>query len=136
MEGEKHSGVVVLEQCDRLRRWDSQQVVALKTVVDQMAMAISNVRLRSLMKVVADESSGAACPQLVMVTTGGLLFGNRQRTTTEDANVGRRYCSLAKARKRSGSWGSRSYLTRSGMREAASGSGGPPPADLHVGIRL
>ncbi len=58
VEGEKHSGVVVLEQCDRLRRWDSQQVVALKTVVDQMAMAISNVRLRSLMKVVADESSG------------------------------------------------------------------------------
>ena len=58
VEGEKPSGVVVLEQCDRLRRWDSQQVVALKTVVDQMAMAISNVRLRSLMKVVADESSG------------------------------------------------------------------------------
>ena len=58
VEGEKQSGVVVLEQCDRPRRWDSQQVVALKTVVDQMAMAISNVRLRSLMKVVADESSG------------------------------------------------------------------------------
>ncbi len=58
VEGEKPRGVLVLEQCDRLRRWDSQQVVALKTVVDQMAMAISNVRLRSLMKVVANESSG------------------------------------------------------------------------------
>ena len=58
VEVEKASGVVVLEQCDRRRRWDSQQVVALKAVVDQMAMAISHVRLRSLMKVVADESSG------------------------------------------------------------------------------
>ena len=58
VEAEKVSGVVLLEQCDRLRRWDSQQVVALKAVVDQMAMAISHVRLRSLMKVVSDESSG------------------------------------------------------------------------------
>ena len=58
VETEKASGVVLLEQCDRVRRWDSQQVVALKTVVDQMAMAISHVRLRSLMKVVSDESSG------------------------------------------------------------------------------
>ena len=58
MEADKSSGVVLLKQCNRLRRWDSQQVVALKTVVDQMAMAMSNVKLRSLMKAVADESSG------------------------------------------------------------------------------
>ena len=58
VETEKASGVVLLEQCDRLRRWDSQQVMAMKAVVDQMAMAISHVRLRSLMKVVSDESSG------------------------------------------------------------------------------
>ena len=58
VEADRSSGVVVLEQCDRTHRWDSQQVVAVKTIVDQMAMAMSHVKLRSLMKAVADESSG------------------------------------------------------------------------------
>lgn len=60
VDSEQPIGVIVLEQCDRMRRWRSNEIVVLKTVVDQMVIAISHTKLRSLMKTlaVADEQSG------------------------------------------------------------------------------
>lgn len=58
MDGDQPTGVVVLQQCERLRRWRSNEILALKTIVDQMVISISHMKLRSLMKAVADESSG------------------------------------------------------------------------------
>ncbi len=58
MDADQAAGVVVLEQCDRSRRWRTNEIFILKTIVDQMATAMSNVKLRSLMKAVADERSG------------------------------------------------------------------------------
>jgi PleD family two-component response regulator len=60
MEGDQQLGVVVLEQCDRRRRWRPAEITVLKSIVDQMAMATSTVKLRSLVKnlAVTDERSG------------------------------------------------------------------------------
>ena len=60
METDQPIGIIVFEQCDRMRRWRSNDVVVLKTLVDQTTIAISHVKLRSLMKTlaVADEGSG------------------------------------------------------------------------------
>ena len=60
METDQPISIIVFEQCDRMRRWRSNEVVVLKALVDQTAIAISHVKLRSLMKTlaVADEESG------------------------------------------------------------------------------
>lgn len=60
IDAEQPIGVVVLEQCERMRRWRSNEIVVLKTIVDQIVIAASHVKLRSLMKTlaVADERSG------------------------------------------------------------------------------
>ena len=60
MDSDQPIGVVILEQCDRMRRWRSNEIMVLNTVVDQMVIATSHVKLRSLMKTlaVADERSG------------------------------------------------------------------------------
>ncbi len=60
IEGDQHIGVIVLEQCDRRRKWRSSEVMVLKAVADQMVMAASHVKLRSLMKslAVTDERTG------------------------------------------------------------------------------
>ncbi len=59
-EGDQQIGVVVLEQCDRRRKWKPKEVTVLKNLVEQMAMAISHVKLRGLMKslAVTDERTG------------------------------------------------------------------------------
>ena len=59
-EGDQQTGVLILEQCDRRRKWRSSEVMVLKTVADQMVMAASHVKLRSLMKslAVTDERTG------------------------------------------------------------------------------
>jgi diguanylate cyclase (GGDEF)-like protein len=59
-EGDQQLGVVVLEQCDRRRKWKPKEVAVLKNLVEQMAMAISHVKLRGLMKslAVTDERTG------------------------------------------------------------------------------
>jgi GGDEF domain-containing protein len=60
MEGDQQMGVLVLEQCDARRHWRSNEVMVLKTIAEQMVMAASHVKLRSLMKSlsVTDERSG------------------------------------------------------------------------------
>ncbi len=60
METDQPIGIIVFEQWDRMRRWRSNDVVVLKALVDQTTIAISHVKLRSLMKTlaVADEGSG------------------------------------------------------------------------------
>ncbi len=60
MEGDQQIGVMILEQCDRRRKWRSSEMMVLKAVADQMVMAASHVKLRSLMKslAVTDERTG------------------------------------------------------------------------------
>lgn len=58
-DGEEHVGIVILEQCTP-RMWRSTDEVVLKTIAEQMVLAVNNARLRSLVKTLAvtDEKSG------------------------------------------------------------------------------
>ncbi|HYX69914.1 MAG TPA: diguanylate cyclase, partial [Terriglobales bacterium] len=60
VDGEEHVGVLILEQCTPGHVWRQTDVVVLKTIADQMVLAVNNARLRSLMKTLAvtDEKSG------------------------------------------------------------------------------
>ena len=57
---EEHVGILLLEQCDHARVWRPTDAVVLKTIADQMVLAVNNAKLRSLMKnlAVTDEKSG------------------------------------------------------------------------------
>jgi diguanylate cyclase (GGDEF)-like protein len=59
-DGENEIGVLVLQQCGQQRRWRSNDLAALEALAEHIVMAVSNVRLRSLMKALAvtDEHSG------------------------------------------------------------------------------
>jgi len=60
MDGDEHAGLIILEQCGAPRQWRQTDVVVLKTIADQTQLAVSNAKLRSLMKTLAvtDEKSG------------------------------------------------------------------------------
>ena len=49
-----------MQQTDKRRAWRSTDIVVLKTVADQMVLAVNNAKLRNLMKTLAvtDEKSG------------------------------------------------------------------------------
>ena len=57
---DEHTGILMLEQCDHARSWRQTDAVVLKTIADQMVLAVNNAKLRSLMKnlAVTDEKSG------------------------------------------------------------------------------
>jgi diguanylate cyclase (GGDEF)-like protein len=60
MDGDEHVGIIILEQIDQKRQWRPPDLVILKTIADQMVLAVNNAKLRSLMKTLAvtDEKSG------------------------------------------------------------------------------
>ena len=60
LDGEEHVGILILEQCGTLRPWHQTDVLVLKTIADQMVLAVNNAKLRNLMKTLAvtDEKSG------------------------------------------------------------------------------
>lgn len=55
----EQSGILILEQTAP-RQWQQTDIVVLRTIAEQMVLAVSNVRLRTLMKTLAvtDEKSG------------------------------------------------------------------------------
>jgi GGDEF domain-containing protein/tetratricopeptide (TPR) repeat protein len=59
LDSGEQSGILILEQTSA-RQWQQTDVVVLKTIAEQMVLAVSNVRLRTLMKTLAvtDEKSG------------------------------------------------------------------------------
>jgi diguanylate cyclase (GGDEF)-like protein len=59
LDAGEQSGILILEQCAP-RQWQQTDVVVLRTIAEQMALAVSNARLRTLMKTLAvtDEKSG------------------------------------------------------------------------------
>jgi diguanylate cyclase (GGDEF)-like protein len=59
MDGDEHAGILILEQCEP-REWARSDVFVLKTIADQMVLAVNNSKLRSLVKTLAvtDEKSG------------------------------------------------------------------------------
>ena len=58
-DGDEHVGILILEQCGP-RSWRPTDEVVLKTIAEQMVLAVNNARLRSLVKTLAvtDEKSG------------------------------------------------------------------------------
>jgi diguanylate cyclase (GGDEF)-like protein len=60
VDGDEHAGVLFLEQCGVPREWRQNDIFVLKTIADQMVLAVNNAKLRSLMKTLAvtDEKSG------------------------------------------------------------------------------
>jgi diguanylate cyclase (GGDEF)-like protein len=59
MDGDELAGILILEQCEP-RTWRNTDEVVLKTIAEQMVLAVNNARLRSLVKTLAvtDERSG------------------------------------------------------------------------------
>src|SRR5215469_14762858 len=59
MDSGEQTGILILEQ-SAPRQWQKTDIVVLRTIAEQMVQAVSNARLRSLMKTLAvtDESSG------------------------------------------------------------------------------
>ena len=59
LDSGEQSGILILEQTSP-RQWQPTDVVVLRTIAEQMVLAVSNVRLRTLMKTLAvtDEKSG------------------------------------------------------------------------------
>jgi len=59
-DGDQHVGILILEQTDRRRSWRSPDIVVLKTIAEQIVLAVNNAKLRNLMKTLAvtDEKSG------------------------------------------------------------------------------
>ncbi|HEV2965000.1 MAG TPA: tetratricopeptide repeat protein [Candidatus Angelobacter sp.] len=59
MDAGEQAGILILEQC-AARQWRPTDVIVLRTIADQMILAVSNARLRTLMKTLAvtDEKSG------------------------------------------------------------------------------
>jgi diguanylate cyclase (GGDEF)-like protein len=60
LDGEEHVGILILAQCGAPRAWRPTDEVVLKTIAEQMVLAVNNARLRSLVKTLAvtDEKSG------------------------------------------------------------------------------
>lgn len=58
-EGDEHCGILILQQCVP-RLWGQADVVVLRTIADQMVLAVHNAKLRSLVKnlAVTEEKSG------------------------------------------------------------------------------
>lgn len=59
LDAGEQAGILILEQC-RARQWRPNEIEVLKTITEQMVLAVSNARLRTLMKTLAvtDEKSG------------------------------------------------------------------------------
>jgi diguanylate cyclase (GGDEF)-like protein len=59
VESGEQSGILILEQTSA-RKWRETELVVLKTVAEQVMLAVTNARLRTLMKTLAvtDEKSG------------------------------------------------------------------------------
>jgi diguanylate cyclase (GGDEF)-like protein len=59
-DGDEHAGIIILEQCGAVREWTPHDEIVLKTIADQVVLAVNNSRLRSLVKTLAvtDEKSG------------------------------------------------------------------------------
>jgi diguanylate cyclase (GGDEF)-like protein len=60
IEGEEHIGLVLLAQSGAGRKWLSRDTVVLKNIADQIVQALSNARLRGMVKnlAVKEEKSG------------------------------------------------------------------------------
>ena len=60
MDGDEFAGILILEQCGAPRNWRPTDEAVLKTIAEQMILAVNNARLRSLVKTLAitDERSG------------------------------------------------------------------------------
>jgi diguanylate cyclase (GGDEF)-like protein len=60
VDGDDHQGILILEQCGASRAWRPTDSLVLKTIADQMVLAVNNSKLRNLMKTLAvtDEKSG------------------------------------------------------------------------------
>ncbi len=60
VDGEEQVGLLILEQCDNPRVWQNTDGMVLKTLADQVVLAVNNAKLRNLVKTLAvtDEKSG------------------------------------------------------------------------------
>jgi diguanylate cyclase (GGDEF)-like protein len=60
VDGDEHAGILILQQTGAPRNWRPTDEVVLKTIAEQMVLAVNNARLRSLVKTLAvtEEKSG------------------------------------------------------------------------------
>jgi diguanylate cyclase (GGDEF)-like protein len=101
LEGAEHIGLLLLAECGAKRDWRPADKIVLKTIADQVVLALSNARLRRLVKdlAITDEKSGLlkrssyldvllsevarACSRKSHVTVVLLNFGRPSELTRE-----------------------------------------------------
>jgi diguanylate cyclase (GGDEF)-like protein len=76
---------LILEQCDKRRAWRTPDAVVLKTIADQMVLAVNNAKLRNLMKnlAVTDEKSGL----LKRSSYVDVLLSEAKRASTQNSTA-------------------------------------------------
>jgi diguanylate cyclase (GGDEF)-like protein len=59
-DGDEQVGILILEQCGAPRAWRDAETLVLKTIAEQIVLAVNNAKLRSLVKnlAVTEEKSG------------------------------------------------------------------------------
>ena len=50
LDGDQHAGLLILCDCGSQREWSESDITLLKTLCDQVALAVSNARLRGLVR--------------------------------------------------------------------------------------
>jgi GGDEF domain-containing protein/tetratricopeptide (TPR) repeat protein len=60
LDGDQHAGLLILADCDSAREWSPADITLLKTLCDQMSLAVTNARLRGLVRdlSITEERSG------------------------------------------------------------------------------
>jgi len=58
MDAEQAVGVMVLQQCEQVRRWPPGELVLLKSVADRVGLTTAQIKLQSLVKAVSGDRSG------------------------------------------------------------------------------
>ncbi len=85
VEGDEHTGLLLLAQGASARKWRSTDTVVLKTIADQIVLALANARLRSLVKnlAVTEERSGL----LKRSSYLDVLLSEVRRATQQESTV-------------------------------------------------
>ena len=85
MEGSEHIGLLLLAECGASRNWSPSDNLVLKTIADEIVLALANARLRRLVKnlAITEEKSGL----LKRASYLDVLLSEVNRSTRQNSTV-------------------------------------------------
>jgi diguanylate cyclase (GGDEF)-like protein len=85
VKGEDHIGLLALGQCDGPREWSAQDTTVLKAIAEQVELAVSNARLRKLVRdlAVTEDTTGLVKRSCYLdLVQSEISAGQRQNSPT------------------------------------------------------